>query len=463
MTNQPGAPTPTKKRTRRVLLVALSVLLVAGLATGGWFWWSTRPAKVPDGTPPQPAAVTVAPKFKPVSNTAPVPTDDGIAAQLAEGLKDPALGKLTGVVSDPVSGKTLWTQDPDTPRTPASNAKILTASAVLEQMPHDARLTTKVVAGDDPGEVILVGGGDPTLSGQPKGTPTFYTDAPRIADLADQLKKAGVQVSSVKIAPSQVDGPDMAKAWSSDDIEGGDIAPIQSLTIDGARAKDPLDEFSPRTPTPAEDAGRALADALDVHSPVEEAKVPAGAKTLASVRSAMLETRVGDMMRYSDNVLAESLGIELSTSMGGPASIEGGADAVVKVLSQKGFNTSGVILNDSSGLSDTDKVPATLLDQLVSASVDGKHPELTPMLDTFPVAGGTGTLADRFDKDNPGAGWVRAKTGTLTGVSSLTGIVQDVDGRVLSFALMSGGTSPADARPAIDALAGALRECGCRG
>ena len=64
--------------------------------------------------------------------------------------------------------------------------------------------------------------------------------------------------------------------------------------------------------------------------------------------------------------------------------------------------------------------------------------------------------------ENPGAGWVRAKTGTLTGVSSLTGIVQTVDGRVLSFALISGGTSPADARPALDNVAGKLRECGCR-
>ncbi len=88
---------------------------------------------------------------------------------------------------------------------------------------------------------------------------------------------------------------------------------------------------------------------------------------------------------------------------------------------------------------------------------------MSTSLDGLPVAGGTGTLADRFDPTtNPGAGWIRAKTGTLTGVSSLTGIVQTIDGRVLSFALMSGGTSPADARPALDDVAGDLRECGCR-
>ena len=99
----------------------------------------------------------------------------------------------------------------------------------------------------------------------------------------------------------------------------------------------------------------------------------------------------------------------------------------------------------------------------MAAASGPKQPLLRGMLDGLPVAAGTGTLADRFDPEtNPGAGWVRAKTGTLTGVSSLTGIVQTVDGRVLSFALISGGTSPADARPALDAIPGELRECGCR-
>ena len=75
----------------------------------------------------------------------------------------------------------------------------------------------------------------------------------------------------------------------------------------------------------------------------------------------------------------------------------------------------------------------------------------------------TGTLAERFDTQNKsGAGWVRAKTGTLTGASALVGVVQTREGRVLSFALMSNGSSPDAARPALDAIAVALRECGCR-
>ena len=57
---------------------------------------------------------------------------------------------------------------------------------------------------------------------------------------------------------------------------------------------------------------------------------------------------------------------------------------------------------------------------------------------------------------------VRAKTGTLTGVSSLAGIVTDADGRLLVFALMSNGVNPGQVRPRLDAIAAQLGRCGCR-
>ncbi|MBW0010256.1 MAG: D-alanyl-D-alanine carboxypeptidase, partial [Pseudonocardiales bacterium] len=80
-----------------------------------------------------------------------------------------------------------------------------------------------------------------------------------------------------------------------------------------------------------------------------------------------------------------------------------------------------------------------------------------------PVAGGSGTLADRFHgpAGDAGRGWVRAKTGTLTGVNSLAGTVLDADGGMLVFALLSNGPNPVAARPRLDALAAELRSCGC--
>jgi D-alanyl-D-alanine carboxypeptidase/D-alanyl-D-alanine-endopeptidase (penicillin-binding protein 4) len=135
---------------------------------------------------------------------------------------------------------------------------------------------------------------------------------------------------------------------------------------------------------------------------------------------------------------------------------------------------------DGSGLSINDAVPATLLTQVLGAAAapDSIHqpfqqqsPQqgqqqrttaLRALLVGLPVAGGSGTLADRYQGAAAGGrGWVRAKTGTLTGVNSLAGTVLDADGRVLVFALLSNGPNPSTVRPRLDALAAGLRACGC--
>ncbi len=85
------------------------------------------------------------------------------------------------------------------------------------------------------------------------------------------------------------------------------------------------------------------------------------------------------------------------------------------------------------------------------------------MLTGLPVAGFTGTLIDRYPKESPGTGVVRAKTGTLTGVNTLAGTVVDADGRLLLFAFMTTGTTdPRAAQSALDHMASTLANCGCR-
>ena len=80
----------------------------------------------------------------------------------------------------------------------------------------------------------------------------------------------------------------------------------------------------------------------------------------------------------------------------------------------------------------------------------------------LPIAGGSGTLSNRFidDQTADAAGWLRAKTGSLTAINTLAGIVTDVSGRVLTFSLMSNNAGPTG-RTAIDTLAATLRSCGC--
>ncbi|MFT4043232.1 MAG: D-alanyl-D-alanine carboxypeptidase/D-alanyl-D-alanine-endopeptidase [Gordonia sp. (in: high G+C Gram-positive bacteria)] len=459
-----------RRRGRRRLIswALVSVIVLAAVASGALLVARTfgDHGQLPPGIASRPAPLSVAPRIVPVAANAPEPTSDGIARRIAAAVRAPSLGEFTGQISDSLTGATLWSKSPMTPRIPASNTKILTAAAALLGMSHGKRVTTTVIEGSN-GQVILKGAGDPTLSAQPLRAQTFYTDPGRIASLAAAVRKSGIRPTSVAVDLTAISGPTMDSTWSRSDIAGGDIAPIEPLMADGART-DPLDEYSPRVDDPGLRAGRELAADLGVSAAVTEATAPPNGRILASVSSAPLVTRVNDMLRYSDNVLAEALGVELSQARHGPATLSGGAHAVIDTLTENGFDMSGVTLRDTSGLSYANRVPAAVLDTLMAAASgptgpDAKWAALRPMLDGLPIAGGTGTLADRFTAgENPGAGWVRAKTGTLTGVSSLTGIVQTVDGRVLSFALMSGGTSPADARPALDDVAGDLRECGCR-
>ncbi len=456
-----------RPRSRKLLWWTITAVVILALASTAAVVVALRldkEAELPPGIPPQPAAISVDPRIDPVVASAPSPTPAGVSRAIAPALRNPALGVLSGMISDSLTGEILWSRNPDRPRIPASNDKVLSAAAFLEAMPHDARVTTTVVAGSN-GQLILRGAGDPTLSAQPAGADTFYTEPGRIADLADQIKQAEIPVTSVAVDLSAFSGPTMDRTWDRRDIQGGDIAPIESLMVDGARLE-PLDEYSPRSATPGIMAGEALAAALGVDAPVTEATAPApaGDRVIAKVESAPLVTRVNDMLRHSDNVLAETLSIELSVHRGGPATLAAGVDAVEQVLSTTFPDQwKGTTLADASGISYANRTTPALLDAVMTAASGPSRPALRPMLDGLPIAAGTGTLTDRFPiATTPGAGWVRAKTGTLTGVSSLTGIVQTIDGRVLSFALMSGGTSPADARPALDAVVGQLRECGCR-
>jgi D-alanyl-D-alanine carboxypeptidase/D-alanyl-D-alanine-endopeptidase (penicillin-binding protein 4) len=57
---------------------------------------------------------------------------------------------------------------------------------------------------------------------------------------------------------------------------------------------------------------------------------------------------------------------------------------------------------------------------------------------------------------------VRAKTGSLTGINSLAGIVLDKDNRPLVFAFLTSGSVATTARPALDAVSATLRGCGCQ-
>ena len=458
---------PTRRRRSIQVLVGFAVLAfvaavvaAAMLFTTGLHGSGGTRASVPPPRPP-----TVKPGVVPVVDTAETPSAGGLAAVLAPAAADPNLGRLGGRITDAITGKELWQVADDLPLVPASTNKVLTAAAALLTLDGQARISTRVVAGSQnpQGPVVLVGAGDPTLSAAPPGVDTWYRGAPRISDLVEQVRRSGVTPTAVQVDTSAFSGPTLAPGWDPSDVDNGDIAPIESAMIDAGRIQ-PTTVNSRRSRTPALDAGRELAKALGLDpAAVTIATAPSGARQLAVVQSAPLVLRLSEMMDHSDNVLAECIAREVAGAMNRPRSFAGAVDAVTNRLSTAHIDTTGAALQDSSGLSVDDRLTAKTLDGTVQAAAGPDQPSLRALLDLLPIAGGSGTLADRFldPATNQGpAGWLRAKTGSLTAINSLVGVVTDRSGRVLTFAFVSNAAGP-NGRNAMDALASRLWTCGC--
>ena len=454
---------------RRVVtvLVALALAGSTGTATALAVPGLTR-ADAP--TPAPVAIVAPVPALGPLAATAPSATATGVGAVLDPLASARGLGDFTGSVTDPATGTVLWSRTAGTPLVPGSTAKLLTTAAALLTLNPTDRLVTRVVAGPDPGTVILVGGGDPTLTALPAGKEGVYPDPSRLTALADAVRKAApAPVRRVLVDTSRYSGPTMQPTWDPADIAGGFVTPIEPLMLDGGR-KDPAQEDGARVADPALTAGRALAGLLGADAgSVAEATAAPSAAVLGTVASAPVSDLVEHTIRASDNVLAEVLAREVAIERKAEPSFDGAAAQTLVALSQSGFDTAGAQLVDGSGLSTTDRVPAQLLGAVLAqaaAPAQGARDTqfLRPIITGLPVAGGDGTLVDRFTSGTPsssGRGVVRAKTGTLTGVSSLAGIVTDADGRLLVFALMSNGVNPGLVRPKLDAIAAQLGRCGC--
>jgi D-alanyl-D-alanine carboxypeptidase/D-alanyl-D-alanine-endopeptidase (penicillin-binding protein 4) len=434
---------------------------------------ATRPAAKPTPTSsPSPASPTpsevlaaTAPASGLATATPPVPNAAAVTATVEKLTKAPDLGgRLLARVIDVATGTVLYDKHGDTQGTPASISKLLTASAVLSVYPPSHRFTTTAVAGAN-GAVVLVGGGDPTLTAAAPGDEPDYADAGRLSDIAKQIKAAGVSPTEIVVDGSLFPGPSVNPLWDPGDMGTSYGAPITALMVDGGRA---LPADFARTASPDIAAGQALARLLGQPGlPVEEGTAPAGAKQLGSVASAPLATIVGQMLVNSDNILADVLSHDVAVGDSRPASFAGAVAATREVLATKGVDV-GTGMHDGSGLADADKVsPAALTAVLRLIATDTTGP--TAAVTGLPIGGLSGTLANRYRPGTVGApalGDVRAKTGTLTIVTSLAGFVHDKDGQLLAFALISddvppGVTATRAAERAQDAIATALSQCGC--
>ena len=391
------------------------------------------------------------------------PTPEGVAAAIEELVADSRVGRFAFSIVDLPTGQQLYERDARVGMTPASVTKVVTAAAVLAATGPDHRIPTRAVRGSEPGEVVLVGGGDPTLAVDDEGT---YPGAARLDELAKQVteKLAGEKPTKVVVDASVFVGDTTGPGWDSDIVAYGYGGHITGLMINGGRI-DP--KQTARSPDPALAAGKAFAALLGVpEESVTVGTAPEGAEELGVVESPPMIRLVEIMLAESDNVIAEALGRQVAIARGVEASFTGATTATAETIAELGVATDELVLSDNSGLSRQNRLSPGLLTSLFTIAATDEHPELAGLFSGLPVAGYNGTLDDRYRSDTTrvGAGLVRAKTGTLSGVSTLSGVVVDADGRLLGFALMANDVpqGTAAAEEVLDQIAAKLASCGCR-
>jgi D-alanyl-D-alanine carboxypeptidase/D-alanyl-D-alanine-endopeptidase (penicillin-binding protein 4) len=452
-----------------VTLALVSVMLLAGgsavVHSGDWNRADGTTAEGPSfpvpGLRASPATV-----LAPDDDAGPAPSGGALARDLAVLLADPRLGTpVSASVVDAETGDVLLDRRAGVAVAPASTTKIVTAAAVLAAVGPQKRLDTRAVAGAAPGEVVLVGGGDPTLTAGAKGT---YPGAARLDRLAAQVKAQVKQAGGGPLRRVVVDaglftGPTTGPGWDSDIVTAGFGAPITALTLDGGRRSPRADA---RTAAPELTAGRAFARALRLPaSAVVPGSAAPGARQLGSVSSPSMLSMVEYLLTHSDNVLADTLVRQVAIAKRLPASFAGAADAVRLTLADLGLDAAAAGVVDGSGLSRANRLTPALLTSVLALAGSPHHPELRGILTGLPVALYSGTLADRFARSPAAGGLVRAKTGTLSGVSALSGVLLDASGRRLAFAVVADGVPPGgkdSAEQALDRIAATLARCGCR-
>jgi D-alanyl-D-alanine carboxypeptidase/D-alanyl-D-alanine-endopeptidase (penicillin-binding protein 4) len=473
----------------RVAAVVAALLLAASPTPAAGAPGSASPAPASSAASPVPTTAPAAsglpapPVLEPLAAGRPAASPRALSAAVAPTLQAAALGPDPGaLVLSAERGSVLYGNGAAGPRTPASVAKLVTAALALAGGHSERRLATRVVRGTSVGELVLVGGGDPTLTEEADAA--AYPAPAELSALADEvaatLTAEGAARVSIRVDDTAFAGPAVSPDWEDGYVPGDIVEPVSALSLAGEDdAEDPALRAGRRFAAVlrqrgVETAGRVRRAVAPGPATAPEATAPAsptpatwaaGAE-IARVESPPVRVLVEQMLDTSDNDLAEALARHGAAAAGHPASFAGIAPAALDVLTRLGVPTDGVRMLDGSGLArGSTLAPATVAELLAVAASD-EHPDLRPLITGLPVAGLTGTLAGRFTQpDTRGAaGVVRAKTGTLTGVTALAGTAYDADGRLLVFAVMADrvpATGTLDARLAQDRFAAALARCGC--
>lgn len=324
----------------------------------------------------------------------------------------------TGALAlDLTTGATVYAHNASRPLIPASNEKLAVTYAALTALGAGFTIETDVLGEGAQtgsawqGDLVLKGYGDPTLS------------SADLAVLARQVRAAGITRVTGRILgdESWFDTRRTAVGWKAS-FYIFESPPLSALIVD----RGVVGRFTSHDPALA--AAQLFRAALvragvrvaggAAHGVADDAGIP-----LASVDSPTLAGIVHWMDRVSDNFVAEMLVKELGAVQAGQGTTAAGVGVVTGLLAEAGVPLAGVRLVDGSGLSLLDRLTPNALVSLLSAMWNDVEVRLE-LLASLPVAGRTGTLHDRM-RSGPATGVVRAKTGTTSNASALSGYVGD--------------------------------------
>ncbi len=408
--------------------------------------------------------------------TALFPTPAHASCTVDKQLTSKNIKQLHVEVLDAVSGKTLFSKAEQQPARTASVMKVLTAAVALDVLGPDYRITTSVmVSPSEPGKLYLVGSGDVTLSRMPGNITSYYAKAPKLDSLTRQIaswaKASSVSISAVSVDSSLFGGDkEWHPTWSKLGLSSGYMAPVSALQIDAARitsTRNPNSWLAKRTSTPVKQAGELFVASLNKMGiatglVATSAKAPTDSVVIASVQSRPVSELVVNMLRVSDNSIAEALGRVASIKYGLDGSMASLTPLYKNVLKARGIDTSKILITDASGLSRLNQVPAAVVNDLLLLVKQGVV-EYESLEGGLPVSGERGSLRSRFATGSKleTKGKVIAKTGYILTGYSLAGFLTAKDGTELIFTVYNlADRANANHRLAMDNLVYRFYQCG---
>ncbi len=374
--------------------------------------------------------------------------ESALGAKLASSMR-PA-GRSSGAyVVNADTGRVVFRWRHTRARILASNAKLFTTSAALARFGPAARLTTEVEGDGDlgldgtyRGNLYLVGGGDPTFGSRGFGR-RAYGGGAAVEDLAAKLGDAGIRRVTGRVVGDESrhdllrGGPDSGFRASIH------VGPLSALSYNRGLATEGGRGFQAN---PAAFAAARLDSALEqrrirVGGSPRAGRTPQGARKLAFVSSPTMARLAALTNKPSDNFLAEMLLKDLAMQAGGKGTTAAGARIAARFAARLGGR---VRLVDGSGLARGNRASPYRLARLLVA-LRRREAEFPAFFSSLSIAGRDGTLRPRM-RSGPAHRRCRGKTGTIAGVSTVSGYCRARSGQTYVFSILMNGVNPFGAR-----------------